>query len=647
MKSVIRTIKSAVWMPYLLGALVGAITSITTVDQKLLLGRTEAWNQVGGDSGVSLAVFRYFVEQGFWSNPFNVRNLGIDGVSVAANDAIPLLAHVARFVSIAIEINAETWFGFWLFIVFVLQGASAVYAVRGWSSANVIVTTTAAVLSTLLPSFLQRSGHIALLAQFWLFIAIGLVGRFRLNDSGRSMQMWICFVPLCAWLTHPYLGIMTAGLIGVPIIFKAVVTKKLALAIPFGTGVVGSLAFASTDVSPTTLIPDSGSWSWLGASLLSPVIPQRSDLIDVSSLAGVAEWEAMNWLGLGAALIVVIGLLKFAISRSLAELSNATRGLLFAVIALTIYSLTVVTRLTPKHKVDFRDLHPFQLLTILGCCIAGCLALALARRGKPAARSSQRVVVISRFVGAVSIVLIVASRLLMGASGGRLSQSFVLVGGAVVLAESSRFSVEPWRSAVLSVAGILWAVGVALLLIPGRLELLTSTLRGSGRFMWPMVALLLVASLVSLARIRVTFLLPICVVAVLLQISDTQGLRAGFSGNLMHGDGYTASSETLRVAMSDASIVHIRPTLGCLNSGAGFLSFYNVVIAASRDNVPVDPAVRSRAVKEDCASVSIPTSGSTVAVVERHSETLDVLELDGSTCSDLSGIFLCRIEQRE
>jgi len=642
-KSVI-TVKSAIWMPYLLGALVGAVSSITTVDRRLLMGKAEAWNQVGGDSGVSLAVFRYFVEQGFWSNPFNVRNLGIDGVSVAANDAIPLLAYIARFVS-AIEINAETWFGFWLFIVFVLQGASAVYAVRGWSSANVIVTTTtAAVLSTLLPSFLQRSGHIALLAQFWLFIAIGLVGRFRLNDSSRSMRMWVCLVPLCAWLTHPYLGIMTAGLIGVPIIFKALVTKKFALAIPFGIGVAGSLAFASTDVSPTSLIPDRGSWSWLGASLLSPVIPQRSDLIDVSSLAGVAEWEAMNWLGLGAALIVVMGLLKFAISRPFAELSTVTRGLLFAVIALTIYSLTVVTRLTPKHRVDFRDSHPFQLMTILGCCIAGCLLLALVRRGKSVAGSSQRVVVISRVVGAASILVIVASRLLMGASGGRLSQSFVLVGGAVVLAESSRFSVEPWRSAVLSLAGILWAVGAALLLIPGRLELLTSTLRGSGRFMWPMVALLLIASLVSLERIRLTFLLPICVFALLLQISDTQGLRAGFSGNLMHGDGYTASSETLRVAMSDASIVHIRPTLGCLNSGAGFLSFYNVVIAASRDNVPVDPAVRSRAVKEDCASVSVPTSGSTVAVVERHSETLDVLKLDGSTCSDLAGIFICRME---
>ena len=250
----------------------------------------------------------------------------------------------------------------------------------------------------------------------------------------------------------------------------------------------------------------------------------------------------------------------------------------------------------------------------------------------------------ARFVGAASILLIIASRLLMGASGGRLSQSFVLVGGAVVLAESSRFSVEPWRSAVLSLAGILWAVGIALLLASGRLELLTSTLRGSGRFMWPLVALLLIASLVSVERLRLPFLLPICLFASLIQISDTQSLRAGFSGNLMHGDGYATSSETLRDAMSDASIVHIRPTLGCLNSGAGFLSFYNVVISASRDNVPVDPAVRSRAVKEDCSSVSVPTSGSTVAVVERHSETLGVLELDGSTCNDFAGILLCRVE---
>lgn len=644
MKSTIDTIKRSTRGPYFLGALVGAVSSIAIVDRRLLLGKTEAWNQVGGDSGVSLAVFRYFVEQGFWSNPFTVRNLGVDGVSVAANDALPLLAYIARFVSIAIDINAETWFGFWLFIVFVLQGASAVYAVRGWSSANVIVTTTAAVLSTLLPGFLQRSGHIALLGQFWLFIAVGLVGRLRLDDSSRSMRMWVCFVPLCAWLTHPYLGIMTAALVGVPIIAQAAATKRFVLVVSFVIGVAGALAFARTDVSPTSLIPDRGSWSWLGASLLSPVVPQRSDLIDVSSLTGVAEWEAMNWLGLGAAILVVIGVLKFAISRPLAELSTVARGLLFAVIALTIYSLTVVTRLTPKHKVDFRDSHPFQLIAILGCCIGGCLVLALVRRGKSVAGSSQRVVVIARVVGSVSILVVVASRLLMGASGGRLSQSFVLVGGAIVLAESSRFFVEPWRSTLLSLAGILWVIGVALLLVPERLELLTSTLRGSGRFMWPMVALLLIASLVSVERIRLPFLIPICLVAALLQISDTQGLRAGFSGNLMHGDGYTTSSETLRAAMSDASIVHIRPTLGCLNSGAGFLSFYNLVIAASRDDVPVDPAVRSRAVKEDCASLSVPALGSTVAVVERHSETLGVLELDGSTCNDFAGILLCRIE---
>ena len=641
MKLTIDTIKRSVWGPYFLGALVGAVSSIVIVDQRLLLGKTEAWNQVGGDSGVSLAVFRYFVEQGFWSNPFTVRNLGIDGVSVAANDAIPLLAYVARFVSIAVDINAETWFGFWLFMVFVLQGASAVYAVRGWSESNIIVTTTAALLTTLLPGFLQRSGHIALLGQFWLFIAIGLVGRIRVVGPSRSMRMWVCFVPLCAWLTHPYLGIMTAGLIGLPVIAQAAVTKRPALVFPFSIGVAGSLAFANTEVSPTSFIPDRGSWSWLGASLLSPVIPQRSDLIDVSSLTGVAEWEAMNWLGVGAAMLVIFGFLKLAISRPFGGLSSTAKGLLFAVMALTTYSLTVVMRLTPKHKVDFRDLHPFRLLTMLGFGIAGLLVIAVIRRGRPVIGFSQRVIVVGRFVGATSIFLLVVSRLLMGASGGRLSQSLVLVAGALVLVEVSRFAVEFWRSAVLSLAGILWLVGIALFLFPGRLELITSTLRGSGRFMWPLVAVLVITSLVCLESIRFAFVVPICLVASLLQISDTQSLRAGFSQNLMLGDGYAASSQQLQESLV-GEIVHIRPTLGCLNSGSGFLSFYNAVIAASRNESSVDPAVRSRAVKEDCSTTPPVPNSAVVAIVEQREVVIADLSLQPSDCDEVAGLLVCQ-----
>jgi len=627
--------------PYLLGVLVGVVVAVTTVDHGLLLGRAEAWNQVGGDSGVSLAVFRYFLEQGFWSNPLAVRNLGIDGVAVAANDAIPLLAYVARFVSIAVVINAESWFGLWLFIVFVLQGTSAVYAVRGWSESNIVVTTTAALLATLLPGFLQRSGHIALLGQFWLLIAIGLVGRIRVSNLSTSMRLWVCLVPLCAWLTHPYLGIMSTGLIGVPIVAQAAVTKKLALVIPFSIGVAGSLAFASTDVSPTSLIPDRGSWSWLGASLLSPVIPQRSDWFEVSSFVGVAEWEAMNWLGLGAAIAVIIGLVTLSINRGLAEISSVTKGLLFAVIALTTYSVTAVMRFSPQHKVDFRNVHPFRLLMILGCGVAGLLVFAVFRRGKPVSASSQRVVIAGRVAGVVCVALLLVSRLFMGASGGRLSQSFTLVVGAVVLIEFSRFLTEPWRSGVLSLAGVLGLVGVSLFLVPGRLELLTSTLRGSGRFMWPFVAVLLVISMVSLERVRFAFVVPMCLVAVLLQISDTQSLRAGFSKNLMLGDGYAASSQQLQESLA-AEIVHIRPTLGCLNSGPGFVSFYNVVIAASRNETPVDPAVRSRAVKEDCSTTRSVPNNAVIAVVEEREAVFADLSLDPSDCNEVAGLLVCQ-----
>jgi len=434
---------------------------------------------------------------------------------------------------------------------------------------------------------------------------------------------------------------MTAGLIGLPVIAQAAVTKRLALVFPFSIGVAGSLAFANTDVSPTSLIPDRGSWSWLGASLLSPVIPQRSDLIDVSSLTGVAEWEAMNWLGLGAAVLVIGGFLKLAISRPFGGLSSSAKGLLFAVMALTTYSITVVMRLTPKHKVDFRDLHPFRLLTILGFGIAGLLVIAVIRRGRPVFGFSQRVIVAGRFVGVTSIFLLAVSRLLMGASGGRLSQSFVLVTGALVLVEISRFAVEPWRSAVLSLAGILWLVGIALFLFPGRLELITSTLRGSGRFMWPLVAVLVITSLVCLESIRFAFVVPICLVASLLQVSDTQSLRAGFSQNLMLGDGYAASSQQLQESLV-GEIVHIRPALGCLNSGSGFLSFYNVVIAASRNESPVDPAVRSRAVKEDCSATPPVPNDAVIAIVEQSEVVIADLYLQPSDCDHVAGLLVCQ-----
>lgn len=638
----VKSVSAAQLMPYLLGAVVGAVAVVITVDHGLLLGRAEAWRQVGGDTGVSLAVLRYFIAEGFWSNPFTVTHLGEGGIALAANDALPLLAFFARIVSAVVDVRAELWLGGWLIGVFVAQALSAVYAVRSWSVKNIWLTTTTAVIAVTLPGFVQRSEHIALLGQFWIFLAIGFIGRIRFDTSSTRVRICAALFPLGAWLTHPYLGIMATAIIGCSIVGISLSRRKTVLALPFSVGAISALAFSQTDVSPASLIPDTGSWAWLGTSVLAPITPQGSSLLATPLRLGTSEWEAMNWLGFGGASLVVIGIGLGLLRGRLSTLHPATKGLMAALVILTSYSVTFVVRLVPAQRVDLRTTRPMTMLVIL--FVLGVSVITFSVFGRHSSRSliNQSVLAAGRVVAGCSIVLLLLVRFVSGATGGRIYQSIVLVIAAMVLFEATRFFREPWFTIGLSFGALSWIFGLMLAFIPSQLELVTSTLRGSGRFMWPLVATLLVGSAALLQHLGSRALLFLCIACSVLQVLDTTGLRNNFSGQLMHGVSYAASSEVLQESIGGADVVHIRPTLGCLSSASGFEGFYDVVIAASWGELAVDPAVRSRAVKEDCSTTPPVPNDAVIAIVEQSEVVIADLSLQSSDCDQVAGILLCQ-----
>jgi len=66
------------------------------------------------------------------------------------------------------------------------------------------------------------------------------------------------------------------------------------------------------------------------------------------------------------------------------------------------------------------------------------------------------------------------------------------------------------------------------------------------------------------------------------------------------------------------------------------------VIAASWGELAVDPAVRSRAVKEDCSTTPPVPNDAVIAIVEQSEVVIADLSLQSSDCDQVAGILLCQ-----
>ena len=618
-----------IWLSFY-GALTGLVVALTTVDWGLVGGGADLWRRAQGDAGVSLAVFKMYLNEGIGSHPLRVTSLGADGVSLLANDVFPLFAVFARAANLLLDLPAEVWMGLWLIGAFVLQGAFAALAVSAFGARHVVPCVAAAVFACTGASLLTRAGHPMLLGQFWLYAALAYVGYARGYESGgRFLRALPVLLVWAAWFTHPYLGIMSAAVVVGPLVVVARYRGWTRVVAPVGGLVALPFAAMALDPDARDLIPDLYGWKGLSAPVLGPFVPTNSDLVGGLWHVTAASHEVKMWLGLGAATVAVSGACLLFLRRGTVRFGKVLAGSVFTLVPLLAYSVTTNIRVINEVTLDVTELGARGVgVFVLVGVVSSSLVLW---RSWPRWTSRERLLALSICaVATVLVLLLVADRVISGPSGGDSARLIAGVSVALGCALGSVASASFARS-VLAALAVVGLVAVSLLFASGLLLEVTSTLRATGRFMWPAIAGLVVGGVVCCWRfIPRPAAAVLLIVAICIQVVDTATARNTFSEYIAPRGADDVWLVRLETELRNDDRVAISPSLGCIGSAAGFSSFFRVTIAAAWSEVAAEPAVRSRAVREECPA-SIPR-GVPVYVVENHEVIVEELHESGYLC---------------
>lgn len=636
-----------------LAAVIGFVVGLVTVDRRFWSGDAATWSGVGGDAGAGLAAFRYFVAEPWSLNLFAVRGLG-DGTSLLANDSIPLLALIAKLVDPIGGPAAATWWGAWMLLAFPLHAVAGTVAVRSWGARTHAATVIAATLAVTSPILLHRSPHPGLLGGFWVLFALAWAGSARRRIDSRGVQIAAVGLPIGAWLTHPYLGVMTGGIVLASIIAMARLADRRTTAVRLGGATALGIALvAAPDSIGTDLVPDQRGWIDVNTTFATwPIVPQRSTVWPGE--VTTASYEGMAWIGLGG-LTLVVGAAIVALRRhTVRELTSRWQndpvvpGLLVVTTIFTAYAISPRIRLWPRFVLDLSRTSTTMLLALALVVVGAGLVAAFGRcRGRPGctiATLGRSIALWSLLIATASLAVVVAARSIHGPSDGRLGQSLALMLAAIGLLIGA-WSVTPRRPTPLRVvAGLLWVLGAAWAIAPGALAEITSQLRASGRFVWPAAMMLAIAAIVTLdRRLPVRHLSAVAVAVVALQVIDTTTLRGDFVTPIDPSPSRIESVADTRVAVADLDRIELVPGLACLVDGASFGAFRDIVIAASYEGVATTPGLRARAVREECPDQLDRTAPDTDGIVVLAPLTAheSVRLPDGWRCEALGAATLC------
>ncbi len=305
-----------------------------------------------GDRAQGMVAQRYFL-----SSPWNWPLLDVGalaGANVALTDSLPLALLLLK--------PFRAWLppGFylqdaWVALVWLLQPAAAVYALRGAGVQGWPGTLAVAALS-LLPTLLVRFGHAALCTHALILLAIGLY--LRLVRTGRG---WWASAPLllASLLVHPYLMAMVAAVLLAGPLSLLLAGRRwwpAAVWLALGLGGTGTAA-AVLGFGGTATPPGYGVFSM---NLLAPLAPSRASLFPDMTFdaTGGQVGEGYQYLGAGLlALLAVAGVLAAAGRGGIQWRRH--RGLLLVLPGLTLFAASGTAYLGPYRLLHIERIPAF------------------------------------------------------------------------------------------------------------------------------------------------------------------------------------------------------------------------------------------------------------------------------------------------
>jgi hypothetical protein len=227
-----------------------------------------------------------------------------EGTTIGLTDSVPLAAFLFKPLEAWLPTPFQ-YFGVWLLLCFVLQGAFGALLTRLWTR-HPALQLGGAALFVLAPTLLIRVGHPALTAHFVLLWA--LCAYFWPAASPLGSMLSLSMLGFCAGLLHPYLAAMTLAILAALPLRERSVQALLSFS---GATVATVLAWWLAGFIAVSATSDlaAGGLGMYSMNLLSPITAQGwSTMLPELPIAHEYQaYEGFQYLGVGA-----IALLAFA-----------------------------------------------------------------------------------------------------------------------------------------------------------------------------------------------------------------------------------------------------------------------------------------------------------------------------------------------
>jgi hypothetical protein len=310
-------------MTLLLGAsmLAACAYCASLFDRGFLLGTSTFWSNPRGIVGnswadISAALSGYdFFQRGPWQLPlFHVDQLGApQGINIVFTDSIPWVALAGRLVfrATGLPVNLN---GAWTALCFIASAMSLTALVGTLGQRNLAAAAMATVAGLCMPALLARWGHMSLMAQFEISLALIFYLRNRDSDQSWGLFARATGVTVLALWTHAYIFAMVVPIVGATIaqaVFNRTLRWRAAAAVLAGLAVVlGAVIALSGDLQSRGALGVGWDKEFFSMNLLSPFVPQRSGLVesmrDIIIDGNGRQYEGFSYLGAGVLLLLLV-----------------------------------------------------------------------------------------------------------------------------------------------------------------------------------------------------------------------------------------------------------------------------------------------------------------------------------------------------
>ena len=342
----------------------GAAYCLGIFDVGFLTGRSPYWTNPRGlfpnsmaDMPTALSGYLVF-QRDRWQMPlFQVAGLGAPaGVNVIFTDSIPWVALAGRLAFRATGAGVNLY-GAWTAMCFTASAVTLTALVAMLGQRNLAAAGMATIAGLTMPALLLRWGHMSLMAQFEIPLAL----MFYVGNR-NSRKPWLVFgqaagVSLLALWTHAYLFVMILGIVFATVAqatMNGALNWRAALAITMGVaGVSGFVGALSGYLASRGSVSAEG-FGYYSLNALSPVLPQFSGLVPplrdfIMDTTG-GQYEGFSYLGGGVLLLVVLMILGRP--KTLWTVIYQNPWLFGTIVGFTMLALSNIVYLGPWKIVD-------------------------------------------------------------------------------------------------------------------------------------------------------------------------------------------------------------------------------------------------------------------------------------------------------